>query len=108
MRSNFFVPRHSIEETTGPNWLKFCMGPPRGLTRWIVEGFFEIRSGGPDKGYPWSHRRGPKILKNFVPISYSFSTGIPYWMSKSHIIVKLNPSLVHSSDLGVHKDHLDS
>ena len=41
-----------MEETTGPNWLKFCMGLPRGVTRGFIEGFLEIRSGGPDVGYP--------------------------------------------------------
>ena len=61
MRSHFFVRRPSIEETTEPNWLKFCMGYPRGVTRGFIEGFLEIRSGDPDVGYLGSPRGGPKI-----------------------------------------------
>ena len=52
-----------MEETTGPNWPKFCMGHPRGVTRGFIEGFLEIRSRGPDVGYLGSPRGRPKILK---------------------------------------------
>ena len=72
MRSHFFVPRPSIEETTRPNWLKFCMQPPLGITRGIIEGFFDIWSGGPDMGYPWDPRRGPKILKFYFLDFFTF------------------------------------
>ena len=65
MRSSFFVPRPSIEGTTGPNWMKFCMGPPGGITRVTIEGFLDIRSRGPDMGYPRGPRREPKNLKFF-------------------------------------------
>ena len=58
MRSNFFVPIPSIEGSTGPNWMKFCMGPSKGISRVTIEGFFDIRSGGPDMGYPWGPRGG--------------------------------------------------
>ena len=64
MRSHFLEVRNSIEGTTGPNWLKFCMGPPRGVIRGIVEGFLEIRSGGPDMGYPWASG-GAKFFGKF-------------------------------------------
>ena len=36
---------------TWPNWMKFSMGPPKGITRVITEGFLDIRSMGPDMGY---------------------------------------------------------
>ena len=66
MLSHFFVPHISPEGTTKPNWLIFGMGPPMGITRGFIEGFLEIRSGGPDIGYP----RGPggraKNLEKFV------------------------------------------
>ena len=42
MRSDFFVPRPTIEETAVPNWLKICMGLSRGMTRVIVD--FWIRA----------------------------------------------------------------
>ena len=66
MRSHFLEVRKSIQGTTGQNWLKFCMGPPRGVIRGIVEGFLEIRSGGPDMGYPWGLRGGAKFFEKFV------------------------------------------
>ena len=65
MRSQIFVPIPSLEETTGPNWMKFCMEPPEGIIRGITEGFLDIRSGGLDVGYPWGPRGRPKILKIF-------------------------------------------
>ena len=95
MRSSFCVPRYSIEGTTGPNWLKFCMRPPRGITRWITEGFLDIRSGGPDMGYPRSPRGGPKILKICFPIFSSFSTGMGTLSSKSLVYVKISASFNH-------------
>ena len=75
MRSHFFVRRPSIEETTGPNWPKFCMGHPRGVTRGFIEGFLEIRSGDPDLGYLGSPRGGPKILKFFCLDFFIFLDG---------------------------------
>ncbi len=36
-----------------------------GITRGLIEGFLEIRFGGPDMGYPRSPGREPKILKFF-------------------------------------------
>ncbi len=75
MRSHFFVRRPSIEETTEPNWPKFCMGYPRGVTRGFIEGFLEIRSGDPDVGYLGSPRGGPKILKFFCLDSFIFLDG---------------------------------
>ena len=72
MRSNFFVPIPSIEGSTGPNWMKFCMGPSKGISRVTIEGFFDIRSGGPDMGYPWGPRRGPDFLKKFFSIFFIF------------------------------------
>ena len=95
MRSHFFVPRPSIEETTRPNWLKFCMQPPLGITRGIIEGFFDIWSGGPDMGYPWDPRRGPKILKNFFSIFLLFLTEIVDRRSNSLVKVKINPPIDH-------------
>ena len=65
MLCHFFVPHISPEGTTGPNWLKFGMGPLMGITRGFIEGFLEIRSGGPNMGYPRKPRRGQKILKKF-------------------------------------------
>ena len=65
MLCHFFVPHISPEGTTGPNWLKFGMGPPMGITRGFIEGFLKIRSGGPDIGYPRGPGKGPKILKKF-------------------------------------------
>ena len=78
MRSHFFVRRPSIEETTGPNWPKFCMGHPRGVTRGFIEGFLEIRSGDPDLGYLGSPRGGPKILKFFCLDFFIFLDGNVY------------------------------
>ena len=95
MLSSFFVPIISIEGTTGPIWLKFCMRPPRGITRWITEGFLDIRSGGPDMGYPRSPRGGPKILKICFPIFSSFSTGMGTLSSKSLVYVKISASFSH-------------
>ena len=88
MLFHFFVPQHSIEGTTGPNWLKFCMGPPRGLIRPFIEGFLEIRSGGLDMGYPRGLGEGPKISKNFFPIFSFFFIGTGQGRSKLHIKVK--------------------
>ena len=65
MLCHFFVPHISPEGTTGPNWLKFGMGPPMGITRGFIEGFLEIQSGGPDMGYPRRPGGGPKILEIF-------------------------------------------
>ena len=95
MRSHFFVPRVSIEETTGPNWMKFCMRPPRGITRWIVEGFLEIRSRSPAMGYPWNPQGVPNLLKNFFPIFQRKFTEMRHWMSNSLIIVRISPLLNH-------------
>ena len=78
MRSHFFVRRPSIEETTGPNWPKFCMGHPRVVTRGFIEGFLEIRSGDPDLGYLGSPRGGPKILKFFCLDFFIFLDGNVY------------------------------
>ena len=75
MRSYFFVPIPSIEETTGPNWLKFGMGPPWEIIRVITEGFFDILFGGQDMGYPGDPRVGPKILENFVSDIFAFFGG---------------------------------
>ena len=61
---SLFIPRISPEETTVPNCLKFCMVPSKGILRGIAEGFLEIRSGGPDMGYPRIPGGGPKFLKN--------------------------------------------
>ena len=65
MISWFCVPQPSLEGTTGPNWLKFCMGPPRGWTRGLTEGFLEIRSGGLDMGYPRGLVWGAKNFEIF-------------------------------------------
>ena len=51
------------------------MGPPRGVIRGIVEGFLEIRSGGPDMGYPWASGGGQIFWKNFFPIFSFFFDG---------------------------------
>ena len=40
-----------------------------------MEGFLEIRSGGPDMGYPRGPEGGPKILKNFFLIFFLFFDG---------------------------------
>ena len=100
MRSHFLEVRNSIQGTTGQNWLKFCMGPPRGVIWGIVEGFLEIRSGGPDMGYPWGLRGGPNFLKNFFSIFSFFSAGMDFWRSKSLIKVKTNPSFDHFESFG--------
>ena len=65
MLCSFFVPTPSIWGSTGPNWMKFCMGPPKGITRVITEGFLDIRSMGPDMGYPLGAVRGAKIFEIF-------------------------------------------
>ena len=72
MRSNFFVPIPSIEGSTGPNWMKFCMGPSKGISRVTIEGFFDIRSGGPDMGYPWGPRGAKFFEKNFFDFFHFF------------------------------------
>ena len=91
MRSHFFVRRPSIEETTGPNWPKFCMGHPRGVTRGFIEGFLEIRSRGPDVGYLGSPRGRPKILKIFFFELSFFFTGMGSRSFESLIYAKISP-----------------
>ena len=86
MLCHFFVPHISPEGTTGPNWLKFGMGPPMGITRGFIEGFLKIRSGGPDIGYPRGPGRGPKILKKFFP-NFSFCF-VGYDQGKSKLPIK--------------------
>ena len=68
MRSPFFVPIPSIEGSTWPNWMKFCMGPPKGVTRVMTEGFLNIRSRGLDLGCSRGLGGGPKTLKNIFSI----------------------------------------
>ena len=85
MLSHFFIPRPSLGQTTGPNWLKFCTESSQGILRGIVEGFFEIRSGGLAMGYPQGSPGGSKILKNFFSIFSIFLTEMGSLMSKSHI-----------------------
>ena len=72
MLCHFFVPHISPEGTTGPNWLKFGMGPPMGITRGFIEGFLKIRSGGPDIGYPRGPGKGLKIFKKFFSEFFMF------------------------------------
>ena len=78
MRSHICVHRHSIEETTGPNGLKFCMEPPRAVTQGFIEGFLEIRSGGLDMGYLGSPRGGPKNLEKIFPDFFILFDGNGY------------------------------
>ena len=95
MRSHFFVPRPSIEETTGPNWMKFCMEHPRGIIRGITEGFLDIQSGGQDIQYPWGPKGRPKILKFLLLIFFTFLTVMGFWRSKSLVKVIIGPSYHH-------------
>ena len=95
MRSHFFVPIPSIEASTGPNWMKFCMGPPKGITRVITEGFLDIRSMGPDMGYPLGAGRGAKNFENLFSIFLFFSTGMAFRRSKSLVKVIIGPSCGH-------------
>ena len=71
MRSHFFIPSPHPELTTGPNWLKFSMVPPWVILRGIVEGFFEIRSGRLEMGYPWPGGGAPKV-KNLGIFFFKF------------------------------------
>ena len=89
MLSSFFVPHYSIEGITGPNWLKFCVRRPRGITLWITDVFLDVGSGGPDIGYPRSPRDG---AKNMFQIFVFFSTGTGTRSSKSHVYVKISAS----------------
>ena len=92
-----------MEETTGPNWLKFCMGHPRGVTRGFIEGFLEIRSGGPDMGYPRKTGEGPKILKIFF-FTFSFiSIGMGSESFNSLVYAKISPSFNHFNVQGARK-----
>ena len=103
MLSHFFVPHISPEGTTGPNGLKFGMGPPMGITRGFIEGFLEIRSGGPDMGYPRGPGGGPKILKNFFSIFLFISTGMGSESFNSLVNAKISPSFNHFNVQGARK-----
>ena len=89
MRSHIFVPIPSIEETTGPNRMKFCMEPPEGITQGITEGFLDIRPGGLDVGYPWAPGGGQKFWKKFSPIFLLFLLEIVFIRSNSLVKWKL-------------------
>ena len=52
MPITFFVPIPSPDQSTRPDWLKFCMVPYLVILRGLVEGFFRFRSGGLEMGYP--------------------------------------------------------
>ena len=70
MLSSFFVLHYLIKGTTGPNWLKFCVRPPREITLWIPEVFLDIGSGGPIYGVPKeSQKWGQNFFSKFF---YSF------------------------------------
>ena len=99
----FFVPHISSEETTGPNWLKFGMGPPMGITRGFIEGFLEIRSGGPDMGYPRRPGGGPKILKKLFSTFSFISTGMGSESFNSLVYAKISPSFNHFNVQGARK-----
>ena len=47
-----FHLQHSIEQTTGPNLIQFCMQPSFIILFGLTRQFFDIRSGGHDMGYP--------------------------------------------------------
>ena len=96
MRSQFFVPRPSIEGSTGPNYMKFCMELSKGITRVTIEGFFDIRSRGPVMGYPWGPIGGPKILKIFFDFFLLFPTGIAFRRVKSLEKMINNALFVHN------------
>ena len=95
MRSHFFVPIPSIEASTGPNWMKFCMGPPKGITRVITEGFLDIRTMGPDMGYPRNAGRGAKNSQNFFHFLSFFSSGMAFKMFKLLLKVIIKPPFDH-------------
>ena len=95
MRSHIFVPIPSIEETTGPNRMKFCMEPPEGITQGITEGFLDIRPGGLDVGYPWGPRGRPKILKKIVSDFFTFFVRNRFYKVQFARKVKINLPMGH-------------
>ena len=103
MLSYFFVPHISPEGSTGPNWLKFGVGPPMGITRGFIEGFLEIRSGSPDMGYPRGPGGGPKILEKFFLIFLFISPGMGSQSFNSFVYAKISPSFNHFNVQGALK-----
>ena len=93
----FFVPQPSKEGTTGPNWLKFYVGPPRGWTRDLTG--LEIRS-----GVPMGSRVGAEYFENSIFFIF-FLMGIGIWSSnsKSLVYVNISSSFNHFNVQGVDK-----
>ena len=74
-----------------------------GITRGFIEGFLEIRSGGPDMGYPRGPGGGPKIFIDFLSIFLFISTGMGSESFNSLVYAKISPSCNHFNVQGARK-----